>query len=95
MKRYIKSTRSSDFLVEKETFRNYLKQYQEDLTDQDIEDMVNEAYPDEPRQAEQLLTDELRQQIYSEFEADEAEEICALIECGYSVDNAIQTVLFR
>lgn len=93
MKRYIKSTRDADFLEEKEMFRNYLKEFQGDLTDQDIEDMVNDAYPNHPRQTEEYLTPELERQIYDEFDPTIAEEICALVECGYSVDNAIQTVI--
>ena len=90
MKRYIKSSSNK-----KDEYRNYLKQYQgDDLSDQDIEDMVNDAFP-EKRGEEKLLTPELERDIYRNFVPKDADEICALIECGYSVDNAIQTVLCK
>jgi len=93
MKRYIKSARSAEFLEEKEMFRKYLKELQNGLTDQDIEDMVNDAYPDQPRDLESALTPELKKQIYKEFGRKDGAEICDLIESGYTVDGAIQTVL--
>lgn len=90
MKRYIKSNYMGNTPDE---FRKYLKTYLgDDLSDQDIEDMVNDAFP-KNRKPEVLLTPELENQIYSEFPRKQADEICSLIECGYSVDNAIQTVL--
>lgn len=90
MKRYIKSNYMGNTPDE---FRKYLKTYLgDDLSDQDIEDMVNDAFP-KNRKPEVLLTSELESQIYSEFPRKQADEICSLIECGYSVDNAIQTVL--
>lgn len=93
MKRYIKSARSAEFLEEKEMFRSYLKEQQLGLSDQDIEDMVNDAYPDQPRDLENVLTPELKKKIYKEFGRKDGVEICDLIQSGYTVDSAIQTVL--
>lgn len=86
MYRYIKTNNQDDF-------RKYLKTYLgDDLTNQDIEDMVNDAFP-QNTESETLLSPELKKQIHSEFSKQDADNICRLVELGYSVDNAIQTVL--
>lgn len=86
MKRYVRADAKDDF-------REYLQQFKgDDLTDQDIENMVYDAFRPEAKH-EVLLTPELEDKIYREFSPEDADEICALIECGYSVDAAIQSVI--
>jgi len=42
-----------------------------------------------------MITPDLEEEIIYEFGKELGEEIIAKIVCGYSVDNAIQTVLER
>lgn len=85
MKRYIKSNNSND--------RDRLRRWGftddeiNQLGDDKIAQMISDA--DKP-----LLSPEVEKQIYAEFDRATAEEICALIECGETVDSAIQSVLF-
>lgn len=86
MKRYIKSSKASN--------RDRLRKWGftddeiDQLGDEKIRQMLHEA--DKP-----LLSPEVEKQIYSEFDPATAAEICARIECGDTVDGAIQSVLFR
>lgn len=74
-------------------YREYLRQFLgDDFTEQDLEDMVNDAFPSD-REPEVLLTPELEKEIRSQFSRKDADEICNLIELGHSTDDAIQTVL--
>jgi len=87
MKRYIRSNKIDDY---KAKLRKY------GFTDEDLDQFTDEeitAIATDGDEAE--VSSELEKQLYSEFGPVAAEEICALIECGYSVDNAIQTVLFK
>ena len=87
MKRLIRCTSDTP-----EGFREYLRQFiSDDFTEDDIEDMVRDAF--DPTHKEELLTSELENEIYQNFNRKDADEICRLIELGYSVDNAIQTVI--
>ena len=87
MKRYIKCNKIDDY---KAKLRKY------GFTDEDLNQFTDEeiiaiATDDDGTE----VSPDLAKQLYSEFGPRMAEEICALIECGYSVDNAIQTVLSR
>lgn len=74
-------------------YREYLRQFLgDDFTEQDLEDMVNDAFPSD-REPEVLLTPELEKEIRSQFSRKDADEICNLIALGHSTDDAIQTVL--
>lgn len=87
MKRYIRSNKIDDY---KAKLRKY------GFTDEDLNQFTDaEIIAIATDGDETEVSPELEKQLYSEFGPVAAKEICALIECGYSVDNAIQTVLFK
>ena len=85
MKRYVKSAKSQKDIDRLHRW-GFTDEEIDKFSDAEVAEMVKSA--DEP-----LLPPDLENQIYSEFSARDADEICALIENGYSVDAAIQSVL--
>ncbi len=85
MKRYIKSGKTNNY-IERLHRWGFTDEEISKFSKEEIEEMIKSA--DEP-----LLPPDLEEQIYSEFSTRDADDICALIEMGYSVDAAIQTVL--
>ena len=87
MKRYIRSNKIDEYKAQ-------LRKY--GFTDEDLEQFTDEEITEIATYDEESeFSPEFKSQLYSEFSAAEADEICRLIELGYSVDNAIQTMLSR
>ena len=84
MKRYVKAGKSDNHI---ERLRRW------GFTDEEIRKFSKEEIEEMIKSADEPLPPDLEEQIYSEFSARDAEDICALIEMGHSVDSAIQTVL--
>lgn len=84
MKRYIKSGKTNNY-IERLHRWGFTDEEISKFSKAEIEEMIKSA--DEP------LPSDLEEQIYSEFSTRDADDICALIEMGHSVDSAIQTVM--
>ena len=84
MKRYIKSGK----------INNYIERlHRWGFTDEEISKFSKEEIEEMIKSADEPLPSDLEEQIYSEFSTRDADDICALIEMGHSVDSAIQTVM--
>jgi len=86
MKRYIRSNKIDEY---KATLRKY------GFADEDLDLFTDDEITSIITYDDYEVTPELRKQLYTEFSRADADEICRLIELGYSVDNAIQTVVTR
>lgn len=85
MKRYVRTAVSNNAIARLHKW-GFTDEEISKFSEAEIAEMIKSA--DDP-----LLPPDLENQIYSEFSSRDADEICALIENGYSVDAAIQSVL--